>query len=156
MTTLDKSTGKINERYEQRTGYKLMTIQNTQFLKKTIGILLIQIASTNKPTKLACAMLLIVSASSIPTTSRKISSTSWQFVCYKSRSLFIRFEYKVIRRVPVIPYYLNGNSVNTIPRSFRGNPGKIPKEDTADSRPDSGNGSRLSQAVRNQHVDVAL
>ncbi len=38
-------------------------------------------------------------------------------------------------RVPLIPCCLNANSVNTIPRSFRG---KIPKEATADSRPDSG------------------
>ncbi len=45
-----------------------------------------------------------------------------------------------VGRVLLIPCYLNGNSVNTIPRSFRG---KIPKEATADSRPDSGTGSRL-------------
>ncbi len=48
----------------------------------------------------------------------------------------------VLGRVPLIqfPWYLNGNSVNIIPRNFRG---KIPKEATADSRPKSGIGSRL-------------
>ncbi len=48
-------------------------------------------------------------------------------------------------RVPLISCYLNSNSVNssrlnTIPRSSRG---KIPKEATADFRPDSGTGSNL-------------
>jgi hypothetical protein len=47
---------------------------------------------------------------------------------------------EVLGRVPLIPCYLNGNSVNVIPRSFRG---KIKKEATADSRSDSGTGSRL-------------
>ncbi len=42
--------------------------------------------------------------------------------------------------MPLITCYLNGNSVNTIPRSVRG---KIPKEATTDSRPDIGTGSRL-------------
>ena len=46
----------------------------------------------------------------------------------------------VLGRVPLIPCYLNGNSVNTIPHCFRG---KIPTEAAADSRPDSGTGSRL-------------
>ncbi len=46
----------------------------------------------------------------------------------------------VLGRVFLIPGYLNGNSVNTIPRSFRG---KFPKEATADSRPNSGTGSLL-------------
>jgi hypothetical protein len=41
----------------------------------------------------------------------------------------------VLGRLPLIPCYLNGNSVNTIPRSFRS---KISKEATADFRPDSG------------------
>jgi hypothetical protein len=44
--------------------------------------------------------------------------------------------------VPLIPWhgYLNDNSVNKIPHSFRG---KILKEATADSRPDSGTASLL-------------
>ncbi len=46
----------------------------------------------------------------------------------------------VLGRVPLIPCYLNGNSVNTIPHCFRG---KIPREAAADSRPDSGTGIRL-------------
>jgi hypothetical protein len=53
-------------------------------------------------------------------------------------------------RVPLIPCYLNGNSVNTIPHCFRG---KIPREAAADSRPDSGTGSRLFEI---KNVDVAL
>jgi hypothetical protein len=40
----------------------------------------------------------------------------------------------VLGRLPVIPCYLNGNSFNTFPQTFRG---KIPMEATADSRPDS-------------------
>ncbi len=46
----------------------------------------------------------------------------------------------VLERVPLIPCYLNGNSVNTIPHCFRG---KIPREAAADSRPDNGTGSLL-------------
>ena len=48
----------------------------------------------------------------------------------------------VLGRVPLIPCYLNGNSVNTIPHCFRG---KIPREAAADSRSDNGTGSRLFQ-----------
>jgi hypothetical protein len=46
----------------------------------------------------------------------------------------------VLGRVPFMPCYLNGNSVNTIPHCFRG---KIPREAAADSRPDSGTASRF-------------
>ena len=46
----------------------------------------------------------------------------------------------VLGRVPLIPCYLNGNTHNTIPHKYRG---AIPAEAAADSRPDSGTGSRL-------------
>ncbi len=46
----------------------------------------------------------------------------------------------VLGCVHMIPCYLNGNSLNTIPHSFRS---KIPQEAAADSRPDSGTGSHL-------------
>jgi hypothetical protein len=46
----------------------------------------------------------------------------------------------VLGRLPLIPCYLNGNSVNTIPHCFRG---KIPREAAADSRLNSGTGGRL-------------
>ena len=55
-------------------------------------------------------------------------------------SLYVCPVENVLGRVPLIPCYLNGNSVNTIPHNFRG---KIPREAAADSRPDSGTGSRL-------------
>jgi hypothetical protein len=46
----------------------------------------------------------------------------------------------VLGRVPLIPCYLNGNTANTIPHKYRS---RIPREAAADSRPDSGTGSRL-------------
>ena len=46
----------------------------------------------------------------------------------------------VLGRVPLIPCYLNGNTINTIPHKYRS---RIPREAAADSRPDSGTGSRL-------------
>jgi hypothetical protein len=55
-------------------------------------------------------------------------------------SLYVCPVGNVLRRVPLIPCYLNGNSVNTIPHCSRG---KIPREAAADPRPDSGTGSRL-------------
>ena len=55
-------------------------------------------------------------------------------------SLYVCPVENVLGRVPLIPCYLNGNSVNTIPHCFRG---KIPREAAADSRPDNGTGSRL-------------
>ena len=55
-------------------------------------------------------------------------------------SLYVCPVENVLGRVPLIPCYLNGNSVNSIPHCFRG---KIPREASADSRPDSGVGSRL-------------
>ncbi len=55
-------------------------------------------------------------------------------------SLYVCPLENVLGRVPLIPCYLNGNSVNTIPHCFRG---KIPREAAADSRPDSETGSRL-------------
>ena len=45
----------------------------------------------------------------------------------------------VLGRVPLIPCYLNGKSANTIHHCIRG---KIPQKAAADSRPDSGTGSR--------------
>jgi hypothetical protein len=42
--------------------------------------------------------------------------------------------------VPLIPCYLNGNTHNTIPYKYRG---AVPAEAAADSRQDSGTGSRL-------------
>jgi hypothetical protein len=55
-------------------------------------------------------------------------------------SLYVCPVENVLGRVPLIPCYLNGNSVNTIPHCFRG---KISREAAADSRPDNGTGSRL-------------
>ena len=46
----------------------------------------------------------------------------------------------VLGRVPLIPCYLNGNTRNTIPHKYRG---AVPAEAAADSRQDSGTGSRL-------------
>jgi hypothetical protein len=46
----------------------------------------------------------------------------------------------VLGRVPLIPCYLNGNTMNSIPHKYRS---QIPREAAADSRPDSGTGSRL-------------
>ena len=58
------------------------------------------------------------------------------------QSLYVCQVENVLGRVPSIPCYLNGNSLNTIPHSFRS---RIPLEAAADSRPDSGTGSRLSE-----------
>ena len=55
-------------------------------------------------------------------------------------SLYVCPVENVLGRVPLIPCYLNGNSLNTIPHSFRS---RIPREAAADSRPDSRTGSRL-------------
>ena len=55
-------------------------------------------------------------------------------------SLYVCPVENVLGRVPLIPCYLNGNSSNTIPYRYRG---AIPAEAAADSRPDSGTGSRL-------------
>jgi hypothetical protein len=46
----------------------------------------------------------------------------------------------VLGRVPLIPCYLNCNTMNSIPHKYRS---QIPREAPADSRPDSGTGSRL-------------
>ena len=46
----------------------------------------------------------------------------------------------VLGRVPLLPCYLKGNTVNTIPHSCRS---QIPRGAAADSRPDNGTGSRL-------------
>ncbi len=63
----------------------------------------------------------------------------------------------VLGRVPLIPCYLNGNSVKTIPHCFRG---KIPREAAADSRPDNWTGSRLFEInmsfPRQISVDLTL
>jgi hypothetical protein len=55
-------------------------------------------------------------------------------------SLYVCPVENVLGRVHLLPCYLNGNSVNTIPHCFRG---KIPREAAEDSRPDSGTESRL-------------
>ena len=55
-------------------------------------------------------------------------------------SLYVCPVENVPGRVPLIPCYLNGNFSNTIPYRYRG---AIPAEAAADSRPDSGTGSRL-------------
>jgi hypothetical protein len=55
-------------------------------------------------------------------------------------SLYVCPVENVLGRVPLIPCYLNGNSANTITHYFRG---KIPREASADSRPNSGTGKRL-------------
>ena len=46
----------------------------------------------------------------------------------------------VLGRVPLMPCYLKGNLHNTIPHSFRH---AVPSGAAADSRPDSGTGSKL-------------
>ena len=46
----------------------------------------------------------------------------------------------VLGRVPLIPCYLNGNTMNSILHKYRS---QIPRGADADSRPDSGTGSRL-------------
>ena len=58
------------------------------------------------------------------------------------QSLYVCPVENVLGRVHLIPCFLNGNSLNTIPHSFRS---RIPREAAADSRPDSGTrtGSRL-------------
>ena len=55
-------------------------------------------------------------------------------------SLYVCPVENVLGRVPLIQCYLNGNTSNTIPYRYRG---AIPVEAAADSRPDSGTGSRL-------------
>ena len=55
-------------------------------------------------------------------------------------SLYVCPVESVFGRVPLIPCYLNANTSNTIPYRCRG---AIPAEAAADSRPDSGTGSRL-------------
>jgi hypothetical protein len=55
-------------------------------------------------------------------------------------SLYVCPVENVLGRVPLIPCYLKGNTRNTIPYRYRG---AIPAEAAADSRPDSGTGSRL-------------
>jgi hypothetical protein len=44
----------------------------------------------------------------------------------------------VLGRAPLIPCYLNGNTMNSIQHKYRS---RIPREAAADSRPDSGTGS---------------
>jgi hypothetical protein len=46
----------------------------------------------------------------------------------------------ILGRVPLLPCYFKGKTVHTIPYSCRS---QIPREAAADSRPDSGTGSRL-------------
>ena len=59
-------------------------------------------------------------------------------------SLYVCPVENVLGRVPLIPCYLNGNSSNTIMIQYRyRDRGAIPAEAAADSRPDSGTGSRL-------------
>ncbi len=57
----------------------------------------------------------------------------------------------VLGQVPLIPCYLNGNSVNTIPHCFRG---KIPGQGKLQRIQDPTTG--LGAGCSNQHVDVAL
>ncbi len=45
----------------------------------------------------------------------------------------------VLGRVPLMPCYLNSNSINTIPHKYRT---RIPREAAADSRPWSDSGTR--------------
>ena len=68
------------------------------------------------------------------------------------RSLYVCPVENVLGRVPVIPCYLNGNTSNTIPHRYRG---AIPTEAAADSRPDSGTGSRLFE-IKDIDASVAL
>jgi hypothetical protein len=46
----------------------------------------------------------------------------------------------VLGSVPLIPCYLNGNTMNSIPHKYRS---QIPREAADDYRPDNGTGSRL-------------
>jgi hypothetical protein len=46
----------------------------------------------------------------------------------------------ILGSVPLIPCYLNGNTMNSIPHKYRS---QIPREEAADSRPDSWTCSRL-------------
>jgi hypothetical protein len=55
-------------------------------------------------------------------------------------SLYVCPVENVLGRVPLIPCYLSGKSMNTIPHCCRG---KIPREAAADSRPNSWTGGRL-------------
>ena len=55
-------------------------------------------------------------------------------------SLYVCPVQNVLGRVPLIPCYLNGNDSNTIPYKYRG---AIPAEAAADSRHNSGTGSKL-------------
>ncbi len=66
------------------------------------------------------------------------------FSTFEPISLYVCPVENVLGRVPLIPCYLKGNSVNSIPHCFRG---KIPREASADSRPDSGTGSRLFEIM---------
>ena len=50
-----------------------------------------------------------------------------------------------LRRVPLLPCYLKGNTVNTNPHSCRS---QIPKGAAADSRPDSGTGTQGAGCLR--------
>ena len=60
----------------------------------------------------------------------------------------------VLGRVPLMPCYLKGNLHNTIPHALRY---EVPDGTAANSRPDSGTGSRLFDSkFRGQHLDVAL
>jgi hypothetical protein len=76
---------------------------------------------------------------------------------YKRSRTVLPFPYvcpveNVLGRVPLIPCYLNGNTSNTIPHRYRGS--AIPAE-AADSRPDSGTGSRLFE-IKDIDASVAL
>jgi hypothetical protein len=55
-------------------------------------------------------------------------------------SLYVCPVQNALGRVPLIPCYLNGNNSNSIPYKYRG---AIPAEAAADSRPNSGTGSKL-------------
>ncbi len=55
-------------------------------------------------------------------------------------TLYVCLVENVLGRVPLIPCYLNGNTANTTQHKYRT---RIPREVAADSRPDSGTGTRL-------------
>jgi hypothetical protein len=64
----------------------------------------------------------------------------YELSCTVLPSLYVCPVENVLGREPLIPCYLDGNTSNTIPHMYRG---AIPAEAAADSRQDSGTGSRL-------------
>ena len=71
---------------------------------------------------------------------RKGVPVLYERVANQEPSLYVCPVENVLGRVPLLPCFLKGNTVKTIPHSCRS---QIPRGAAADSRPDSGTGSRL-------------